>query len=711
MNLLKIIRTNYWIILLCIVCFFCTMILEINGLIFFLKKKSNIIGKINKEPIFLNHYINTLYLLKQFRKNIPDYVLKQESWKLLVYEILLNQQVKKLGIKCTAQDFWNAIYHQSIYSYISDFKNSDGSFNIKKFLIYLQQIDNHDSNNYKIYQDKNLWNYEKNNIIKKILSKQYIEMLMYGLNATYLEAKRHYLNKNWQSIIDYIVIPYSEIEKKYHFVSVKNCELINYIKKHKFLYKKENIRTLSFIIAKTKPSITDKQYLEKKINNFLFKLKNINHDNNFLSKESEIILDNNFYLKKDLPHILKKLINEKNHHYNPIIIQKGNLYLIAKIIGEKKISEDVTYSHILISHKNAVNYYNKRTKQQAYKKAYNLYKILKKTPSKFICFVKTQSDDYLNAKKYNGKLGFMKYHYNIPKYVGQFNFFDPKIKTGTIKIIETKFGYHIIKIDKKSNPISAYQFIFLTKNLVPSKETKIKLFNNVQKFLIQNKKQCLNQFINNARKNKYETIFLKDIKENDSTIDGLNTEIDKKIIHWSFDKTRKEGDYKIMYNNNKDYYIIVYLSTIKQPGYSILEIKNNLISKIRKQKINNFFNKQIKYTCLDLEQLSKLFKKKINKNIKINFNQSWIDNYKEPTVIGSAFSLKENVTSKPIFGQHGIFFIKPKKNIINVIKHSYNNKISYNIQEINDFLKKNMIEMLGDILIKKSYIKDYRKYF
>ncbi|WP_185882365.1 SurA N-terminal domain-containing protein [Blattabacterium cuenoti] len=708
MAVLQSIRKNYWIIFMFIVCFVFTMILEVNGLFFFLKKKDNIIGKINKEPIYLNNYLNTLYLLKQFRQNVPDVFLQEESWKSLVYEMLLNQEAKKLGIQWTEKDFWNAISHQSIYSYISEFKNSDGSFNIKKFLIYLKKLENNTSNNYQIYQDKNLWNYERNNIPKRILSKKYIEMLMYGLNSTSLEAKRHYLNKNWYSIIDYILIPYSEIEKKYNFLSVKNWELINYIKKNKFLYNKENIRTVSFVIAKTKPSVIDKQYFDKKIHNLLYQLKYINDYHDLLSKEKEYetVFDENFYLKKNLPYNLKKFINDQSQNYNPIIIQKDNVYLIAKITGKKRVSEFVTYSHILISHKNAINSCNHRTKEEAYKTAYNLYKILKNNPSKFIFYVKKISDDSLNAKIYNGKLGSMQYNYNNLQSVRTFDIFDPKIKTGTIKIIETKFGYHIIKIDNKSHPIPAYKFLFLTTTLIPSQKTKIQLLNNVQNFLMTNKNKCLNQLINNARTNKYETIFLKDIKQNDYQIKGLNTEIDRKIINWSFDKIRKEGDSNILYNKNKDYYIIVYLSTIKQPGYSILEIKNDLIYKIRKNKIHKFFKNKIQYKSLNLKQLSKLFHKNINHNLKINFNQSWIDNYKEPKVIGSAFSLKENVTSKPIFGQHGIFFIKQKKYIVNVIKHSYN--ISNNMQELNNILRENMIKMLGNILMNQSDIKDYR---
>ncbi|WP_185851513.1 peptidylprolyl isomerase [Blattabacterium cuenoti] len=711
MSFLEKIRRNTWILFLFIGISLFFFVLDPNVLLKIFYESPNIVGKVNGENISMKEYIDCFQFLKQFRKEEPDFYLKNEAWKLLVYEKILNQEAVKLGIQSTKKDFWNAVSKQSIYSHVFDFQDFYGNLDLKKFKNYLKILENESEvQNPKIEEEKNIWSYEKKNITKKIFAKKYIEMLMYGLNTSSVEAEFNYKDKNFFSFIDYVFIPYSEIENRYkNMFLIKNHDIYDYIKNHKFLYKRENIRSLGFVIFRSEPSLDDENQMKKKMEKLFRKFQSTNQNYIFVSKQSEKLFDSNFYLKKSLPPVLQNFIS-KNKKIGNIIgpIKEENIYFMAKLIGKKMISDSVLVSHILISHRDAIRSSNHRTKKKAKEIAENIFHMIKKNPSLFDSFVIKKSDDLMSAKKDKGSLGWIKYDdQNYSNYsINSFDIFSLKNKKGMIGFSETKFGYHIFRIDKKSIPMPAYQFAVIVKTLTPSKKTENSLYKKVRKFFIENKNSNFNKFINHARKNKYETIYLKNIKFDQSHIDELNTEKDKEIIHWAFEKNRKERDCKMISTSKRDY-IVVYLSKIQNRVFSIEKTKNNLVLFLKKEKINKFLSHMMrkKFSNPNLEKIAFYFSKKIKKSYKINFYDSIIDGDREPKVVGFASSLKLYETSKPILGEKGIFFVRP-------LKHFYPSKIpsyfSSEMEELNSYLRKNSLENLGRILIDKSIIKDYR---
>ncbi|WP_185876768.1 SurA N-terminal domain-containing protein [Blattabacterium cuenoti] len=707
MSCLEKIRRNTWLIFLFLGIFLVFFILDPNILLKLFSKNTNLVGKVNEDGISYKEYLEYYQFLKKFREKEPENYLRNDAWKFLVHEKILLQQADKLGIKSTEKDFWNAIEKQSIYSKIPDFQYENGKMNLLKFKSYLKNLKKVSKNNTnpQIEEERKIWDYEKKNILKKIVAKKYVEMLMYGLNTSLTEAELNYKDKNHFSIIDYIFIPYSEIKEKYK--SVKNSELYDFIKKNKFLYKKEDLRSISFVILRSLPSSEDEKNMEFKINKLFKQLKLSKDHSMIVSSQSEKPLDSNFYLKKNLPPVLQYFLERENKigsMFGPL--KENNIYIIAKLTGKKMIYNSVLSSQILISHKEAEPRLNQRTKKEAENLAKKIYNMIKENPYKFNSLME-KSDDFINAKKNKGNLGWIKYkeRNNILK---KLNIFSSKHKKGDIIFSETKFGYHILRIDGQKDLEPVYQFSIIVKTLFPSKKTDNLLYKNAIQFINKNKNSNLNTFINNARKKKYETIFLETVKKNQWDIPGLNTDLDRKVINWSYDKNKKEGDKKVFYTSKGDY-IIARLSSIQKKGYPIEEIKNELIPVLVRKKIeSNLFriiNNNHKYSK-SLETLSKYFSKKINKYCEINFYNSMIGEYKEPKVVGYIFSSKLHKTSKPLLGNKGIFFVRTLKRFNTFKNPSY---FYSEIEILNSFLRKNFLEILGDVLIRKSKIEDFRK--
>ncbi|WP_185860655.1 SurA N-terminal domain-containing protein [Blattabacterium cuenoti] len=707
MSFLEKIRKNTWFVFFFIIISLIFFILDPNIILKFFTENSDIIGKVNGDNIFLNEYLDCFQFLKRFREDEPDHYLKNDAWKLLVHEKILNQQANKLGIQSTKKDFWKAIEKQSIYSKIIDFQNENGKMNIEKFKLYLKNLEKIPSNLApQIEAEKNIWFYEKKSIPKRILAKKYVEMLMYGLNTSFVEAQLNYRNKNKFSIIDYIFIPYSEIEKRYY--RIKSDDIYDFIHKNKFLYKKENLRNLSFVVFRSRPSLDDENNMDIEMKKLFNKFRFSNHNSIIVSNQSEKPFDRNFYLKKNLPIILQHFVvknNKVGSMFGPV--KDNNIYIMAKLTGKNMVYNSVLSSHILISHKESVRFSKNRTKKKAKEIAKTMYDFLVKNPDQFNSLVTKKSDDIINAKNNKGNLGWMKYEEQNETFKGEgsFHFFSSKNKKGTIGLTETKFGYHIIRIDDIKDIKPVYQFAIIIKTLTPSRKTEEILYQKTVQFMKENKNSNLNTFINNARKKRYETIFLKEIKNYQWNIHDLNTEVDKEIINWSYEKNRKEGDIKIFSTSNKDH-IMVFLSKIQKKGYPIEKIKNHIIPFLMNKKIDHFLYKMIKNKHINLKKIAFCFSKKINKSCKINFDQSMIGDYKEPKVVGYAFSLKLYEISKPILGERGVFFIRPLKRFNTYKNISY---FSYEIESLNTKLRKNILEKIGNVLIEKSNIIDYRK--
>ncbi|WP_238785445.1 SurA N-terminal domain-containing protein [Blattabacterium cuenoti] len=699
MNFLNKIRKNTWIIFSLISISLLFFIIDPNLITKFFFNNNNYIGNINGNNISKKEYENCLEFLRKFNGKVSELSLKNYAFRLLINENLLSQQGYKLGITNTEKDIWKYIKTGSIYSKIDDFKDFNGKMNVKKFKLYIKNLDKLPYYLFpQIKSEKKIWNYEKNSIKNKIITKKYAEMLMYGLNVTNKEVELNLKNKNIFSIIDYIFIPYTEIEKKYNIHISKN-DLYNYIKKHEFLYKKNNLRNISLIIFRSIPSLEDENNMKKIMNNLSYKLKNNYNHFDIIYKNSDTPFDKNFYTKDSIPPILKFFL-KKNDKVGSVFgpIKDKNNYIIVKLTDKKSIFDSVLISNILISHKDAIYSLNKRNKKEALKIVKNIILKLKKHPNNFNFFLK-KSDNFVNLGINNGKLGWIKYeNQNIIN--NNFNIFSIKNKIGSIGITESNFGYNIIRIDDQKNIKNIYQFGFLIKTLKSSKKTINKINKNINLFLLKNKYSNINKIINNANKEKIETLFLEEIKENQWNIDGLNTELDKDIINWSFEKKRKKGDKKIFVDSKKNNFI-VYLSGINNGKASIKEI-NQLITNLINKKIYKILHN--KFSNKSLEEISNFLYKRINKSYKVNFHNSIINLIKEPKVLGAAFALKLNKTSNPILGKKGIFFIKPKKRFSKE-KNSFD--YLYEMEYLNNILRKNLLEKLNKVLLEKSKIKFY----
>jgi peptidyl-prolyl cis-trans isomerase D len=232
-----------------------------------------------------------------------------------------------------------------------------------------------------------------------------------------------------------------------------------------------------------------------------------------------------------------------------------------------------------------------------------------------------------------------------------FNDFVFSNKTGSINVVETDFGFHVINIVAKEDVVLLASIAI--KNL-PSDKTSDNTFNMATKFEINlSKNQNLNAL---AKENEYDVKLASGIKILDDNLPGLSNQ--RRLVQWLFSDEAKVNAYK-RFDLTKGGYIIVQITEIKEEGLSTVDdIPLAEISKIRNiKKAEVIINDNKSFN--DLSDLAKINNSEVKKALALNQKNATISGAGlEPLVVGHAFGLELNKTSDFIIGKNGVYKLK-----------------------------------------------------
>lgn len=697
MALLGNIRKHSWLLIVVIGLAMLAFLIDPKTLSSF-GKDPNIIGKINDEEITRQEYLQQIEFYKQFSQNAPENYLAFQTWNAMLNEKLLNQQAQKIGLQVDDKDFWEAIEKQSIYSGVEQFQDKNGVFSRKKLTDYLSKLEGNVKIDPQAEKEYKLWLYQKENIPSQLKANRYMEMVFLALNIAKSQTKALYEKKNLSAKINYLFIPYQKYEATYP-VSVKDEEVQKYIQLNKALYKRPTSRDLSLVIFPGNPSKEDIEKTQKQIQDLVKELKSTNDNEGFISANSEVPYNSEYYSELYVPDFLKNFLKSAQigEIYGPI--KESNAYIAVKLANKKMLSESTKSSHILIAYKGASRSKATRSKEEAQKLAENLLTAIKSDSKKFETFLEKSDDP--SAKINKGDLGWSKR--NERNFVPEFQNYIIEQPKGSIGMVETPFGYHIVKIDDKSTPEPAYQLAILAKSLRPSKETENALYAQASRFIQDVSKVDGNTFINKARKSGYQTVLSKGVLSSSPSIEELRTDSDPEVIRWAFEKGRKKGDTKMFTTSSGDY-IIARLSGIQQEGLAALEnVKEEIIPILKKKKLAAILSEKIqKINANTLEELADALEEKVTENIHVQLSDNQLEGIgPEPKVVGTATGIALHKISSPIEGSKGVFIIYTSERGSQTLKTDGHSKETYGEENADPVL-------IFEALKNKSKIKDYR---
>jgi peptidyl-prolyl cis-trans isomerase D len=611
------------------------------------------IGNVNGEELSITDFRNQMDLLKK-SYNFNDLQALTTAWDESIRTKLLEQQIDELGIGSSIDHLEFFLSQSPSFGSDERFVNDAGQFDINKFSNFIAEIKEINPQSYL------QWSSQENQFNEQIKVNTYFNLVASGLNSTFYQGKNQYLNSNSIADISFVKIPYSSISDS--LVSVKNSEISKYIKENPVDFEQKSTRDISYVTFTESPSNQDEMDLRSKMNSLLNDRNEYNQVSKlnetlpgflttddlefFLTENSDVEYDSVYrpkgFYSSEHAQMIFNLNN--NNTYGPYV--DGDFLKISKMLDKKK-NGNVRASHILVSYNGAQgsNPQITRTKSEARTEANRILRLVRTNPDNFSSYALEFSDG--PSKNNGGDLGF----FQEGAMVKPFNDFVFTNRVGRTGLVETDFGYHVIKVVAKEDVVKVGT---LALRNIPSERTSDSIFNIASKFEID---LASTSNINDTAKNlDFEVKSLSSIGELDH--DLPNMESQRRLVQWLFNEETNINDYK-RFDLSSGGYVIVQLTEknedgLMSPGLASINVLPILKNK-KKAKI--IIDKNRKYKSL--EEIAS------NNNLEIN-NVSALNQLTpivaqagfEPKVIGTAFGLEVNGISSLVEGESGVYMIK-----------------------------------------------------
>lgn len=671
----------------------------------------NEVGSVNGESITIGEFINLQNQISG--QGMSSNQVSQQVWNALVFEKLIEERAANSGLFVTDEEVWN--YMAQRFGITAD--------ELKTQVAEIKAGGRQTADAYNNFIN----NFESTK--PEILYQKYLDLVMMGVATTNEEAKLQQIGNIQNADIEYGLATYEELKKRFK-VEVTDEEINAYVKKHAKMFDREGSVNLSYVYFPSQPSQEDeaaalteiKKYLtgtiiHDEVNNItdtIGSFASAQNDSIYVSNFSERPFMSQYLTKKDIEAATQLPEDFKNFLLTAQVGQvggpfkTGNAYQLLKISKTKPISDSINSSHILISYAGSEGAQRNpnitRTRQQAQVLADSILTMAKANSSNFKNLVDTYSDD-LGSKAQNGNIGWTpRTSQNIaPEYL-QFLVNNPK---GEIGITESRFGYHIIRIDDIKS-VTGYQIANIFKEIRPSQETSDKNFSDARNFAQEVIGKSNNEFANLAHQKNYNYNSANGLTRYSVTpvldpSSEIGTEKDDDILRWAFSRNTKIGDSSLFTTSNQDH-IIVYLTARSPKGLPPASMVRDEVEPILvHQKLTQTINEALGQNP-SIDAFVKDFGAE-KSTARINFGTAQLlGKGFEPKVAGAAFGLKVGGVSKAIEGNAGVYVIK----VNNVDPVPTVEDASFLIDQMNNTQLQKLNQQLMNALVDAAEIKDFR---
>ncbi|MDO6853931.1 SurA N-terminal domain-containing protein [Cellulophaga lytica] len=571
-------------------------------------------------------------------------------WDQEVKNAILSDEFDDLGISIEQDQIINFIASNPGFSQNPQYQNENGVFDEYIFKEFISTLKTENPAQYA------LWLQQEQAIMQAAKEQTYFNLVKAGLGVTLKEGELDYKLANDKIDIKYVRVPYTSIADS--SVAVSKDEIAAYIKDHEEDFKQEKARDFQFVYFEEKPSLEDEKAVEAKVVSLLN--DKVEYNDTILgfrnTKNIEEFLDRNSDLKYDTIYKTKNVLSPKfadtlmalniGDIYGPY--RDGNYFKVTKMMDKKK-DGNVKASHILVAWEGAerANPEVKRTKEEAKKRAEELLKDAKKGDVEFSVLARDNSDGPSASR--GGDLGYSQQGRMTPKF-DEFMFSN---NVGTIGMVETEFGFHIVKIDDKQDLV---RVATLARAIEASEATINSLFTEATQFE-SDAKDSDKTFLELSKEKKYVARPVNKIKAMDENLPGLAAQ--RAIVQWAFNDDSEVGDIKRFPVNN-GYAVVQLTGKYKEGLMSVEDASFMVLPKLRKEKKAAQIIAANKGKSIDA--IAKDNNVSASTASALTMKSPTIPGAgREPFVVGSAFGLNQGDTSGLLEGETGVFMLTVTK--------------------------------------------------
>jgi peptidyl-prolyl cis-trans isomerase D len=458
------------IIIILIIAFLATIVFEWGMEYMGMNQGGYVFAKVNGEEISAQEFeMNVQQRLDMMRQNNPTAEIdeaqitqvRQSVWDEMVQNILLDQEMDKMGISVSDQEVLDWIYKrpetlpQNIRQYFMD---SLGVFNYEVYQNALQS---------KEPQVVEFWSQVEQGLRRTLLLQKLQNVITSSILVTEQEVLQTYKDQNIKASFEYLLLPLSNVTDP-ALNTVTDEEMRQYYEAHKSdYYQQESVR-FDYIIVPEVASAEDTTNTVNTIKAYIDEFKTLQPYDSATNADSSLIVFVNensqtpFVGDWQKPNAIQSgamnfLMNAQPGQVSDVIMDEDGVKIVKMINSRDGEETYVKASHILINITGDTAA-AKTKAEEIYNKA--------KSGSDFGELAFQLSEDP-SAKTNRGNLGW----FTKGAMVKEFEEAAFNGNTGDIiGPIKTQFGYHIIKVDGKTN--KEFKFAEIKQPVVPGLTTK-----------------------------------------------------------------------------------------------------------------------------------------------------------------------------------------------------------------------------------------------
>jgi len=617
-------------------------------------KVGSSVGEINGQEISIDVFRKKVERAsRNSGPNTSSMQLVNSIWNQVERSTLLDQQIALLGIDIEQDQIIEVIKNSPGLAQNPQFIDENGIFDERKFRDFILELK---LNAPSQYED---WLQDEEAIIESAKQQVYFNLIRSGMGATLKEGEFDYKLANNKVDIRYVRVPYTSIPDS-TIVVTKN-EIEAYIKENEKNYTQERSRDIQFVYFEEAPSAadleateaavtallddTEEYFADRDITETIAGFRNTTDVAAFLDRNSDAKFDTIFKAQIELPAKFADSLMRLNvgELFGPY--RDGDVFKISRMMA-KRPNGSVKASHILITYEGAerANPEVKRTKEEAEAKAKEILESALKPGTIFAQLARDNSDGPSAPR--GGDLGYFQEGVMTPKF-NDFAFGNP---VGHIGLVETEFGYHIVRVDDKRDEV---QLATLTRDIEPSDETINELFTDATKFEMAavDSDKSFNEV---AKENDYVVRPVNKLKAMDENLPGLGAQ--RRIVQWAFADDTELGDIK-RFDINNGYAVVQLTATYKKGLMDVEDASVTVLPILRKKKKAEKI--KAANTGKSLADMASSNNTNVSSATALTVKSPIIPGAgREPLVVGTAFSMNAGDTSKLITGESGVFMFE-----------------------------------------------------
>ncbi|MEJ2584002.1 MAG: SurA N-terminal domain-containing protein [Robiginitalea sp.] len=612
-------------------------------------KAGSTVGEINGEPIPIEDFRSSMEVASN-QSQATSTQLVNAVWDREVRTAILNQQFEELGLDIESDQVLELIRNNPSFTQNPQFQDENGFFDETAFLNFIADL------RVNAPQQYELWLQNENALIQSAKEQRYFDLIRAGIGATLQEGELEYHLANDKVDIRYVRVPYNSVPDS--TVSVSKEEIAAYIKEHKDDFRQEAARDIRYIFFEEKASEADEEairedmrelvgdrmeYMEEMDSTVVIPGFRTTQDMAaFLDRYSDTKYDTVYRAKNELPaQFADSLMNlQVGELFGPY--RDNGFFRISRMM-DRKANGSVKASHILITYKGAerANPQITRTKEEAEERARELLREAQKEGTEFAQLARENSDGPSAPR--GGDLGYFQEGIMTQKF-NDFAFDNP---VGTIGLVETEFGYHIVKIDDKQDVV---RLATLSRAIEPSDETINTLFTEATTFemAVTEDKEGYAAI---AAEKQYQVRPVNQLKAMDENLPGLGAQ--RRVVQWAFNEETRGGDVR-RFDLNNGYAIVQLTATHAEGLQSVEDASVQVLPRLRKDK------KAAQIIAANqgksLEDIASSNGVAVSSASALNAKSPTIAGAgREPLVVGTAVTMDPGETSGLLEGETGVF--------------------------------------------------------